>query len=392
MNEAESQVPQPAPPPDKQGRGWAWGLLALLLVLLGLGVAPRLERERALDRRAEESRQPPLVATTRVRRATAKAELTLPGTVLPIQRASLHARITGFVGRVHVELGDKVRAGQVLAELEAPELQAECHRARARLDETERNLEFARASSERNQTLAREGNVSHEVSEEARARANSAEAALKSAKAEVERLEALYAYRRVVAPFDGLIVRRNVDPGALVTAGSTSGVTSLFELAQTHALKVYVDVPQSLAQDIRPGLEARISTLDAPARALPGQVVRTSGVLDPGTRTLLTEVQLSNEHGLFAGAFVRVRLLIERDVPPLLIPASALAARREGMTVLVVDAANAVHQRVVVLGRDLGSQVEVLEGVSEADLVVLSPPDTLNEGSVVRVAQGQAAL
>ncbi|WXH27521.1 Multidrug resistance protein MdtA [Myxococcus stipitatus] len=392
MSEPESQVPPVAPPPDKQGRGWAWGLGALLLALLGLGVAPRLERERALDRRAEESKQPPLVATTRVRRATAKAELTLPGTVLPIQRASLHARITGFVGRVHVELGDKVRAGQVLAELEAPELQAECHRARARLDETERNLEFARASSERNQTLAREGNVSHEVSEEARARANSAEAALKSAKAEVERLEALYAYRRVVAPFDGLIVRRNVDPGALVTAGSTSGVTSLFELAQTHALKVYVDVPQSLAQDIRPGLEARISTLDAPARGLLGRVVRTSGVLDPGTRTLLTEVQLSNEQGLFAGAFVRVRLLIERDVPPLLVPASALAARREGMTVLVVDAANAVHQRVVVLGRDLGSQVEVLEGVSESDLVVLSPPDTLNEGSVVRVAQGQAAL
>ncbi|QSQ17545.1 efflux RND transporter periplasmic adaptor subunit [Myxococcus landrumensis] len=387
-NETEPRVP----PPAKPGRGWAWGLGAALLVLLSLGVAPRLERERALDRRAEESRQPPLVATVPVRRATSKAELTLPGTVLPIQKASLHARISGFVGRIHVELGDKVRAGQLLAEIEAPELQAECKRARARLDETERNLEFAQASAERNQTLAREGNVSHEASEEARARANSAEAALKGAKAEVERLEALYAYRRVVAPFEGLIVRRNVDPGALVTAGSATGVTSLFEMAQTHALKVYVDVPQSLASDIHPGLEARITTLDAPARALPGRVVRTSGVLDPGTRTLLTEVQLTNEHGLFAGAFVRVRLLIERDVPPLLVPASALAARREGMTLLVVDAANAVQQRVVVLGRDLGSQVEVLEGVSEADRVVLSPPDTLGEGSVVRVAQGQAAL
>ena len=331
------------------------------------------------------------MATARVRRAEPTAELTLPGTVLPIQRASLHARLNGFVGRIHVELGDRVRAGQLLAELEAPELQAECHRARARLDETERNLAFARASAERGQILAREGTVSHEVAEEARARANSAEAALKSAKAEVERLEALYAYRRVVAPFDGLIVRRNVDRGALVTAGSGSGVTSLFEIAQTHALKVYVDVPQSLAHDIRPGLEARISTLDAPARAFPGRVVRTAGVLDPATRTLLTEVQLSNESGLFAGAFVRVRLLFERDTPPMLIPASALAARREGPSVLLVDEANAIQQRVVVLGRDLGAQVEVLDGLSVEDRVVLSPPDTLGDGRVVRVAEGHAA-
>lgn len=375
-----------------RGGRWPWVFAALLLVLLGLGVAPRLERSRALDRRGAEASLPPLVATARVTRSESKAELTLPGTVLPIQRASLHARINGFVGRIHVDLGDRVRAGQLLAELEAPELQAECHRARARLEETERNLELAHVSARRGQLLAGEGNVSHEVAEEARARANSAEAALKSAKAEVERLDALYAYRRVVAPFDGVIVRRNVDRGALVTAGSGNGMTSLFELAQTHTLKVYVDVPQSLAHDIRPGLEAQISTLEAPARALPGRVVRTAGVLDPGTRTLLTEVQLANAEALFAGSFVRVRLRFEREAPPMLIPASALAVRREGPTVLVVGEANAVQQRVVVLGRDLGAHVEVMDGLSAEDRVVLSPPDTLGDGRVVRVAEGRAAL
>ncbi|CAM4371058.1 MULTISPECIES: efflux RND transporter periplasmic adaptor subunit [Myxococcus] len=391
MTEQTPGVDAAAPDAAARGGRWPWVFAALLLVLLGLGVAPRLERSRALDRREAEARLPPLVATARVTRSEPKAELTLPGTVLPSQRASLHARINGFVGRIHVDLGDRVRAGQLLAELEAPELQAECHRARARLDETERNLELARASARRGQILAGEGNVSHEVAEEARARANSAEASLKSAKAEVERLEALYAFRRVVAPFDGVIVRRNVDRGALVTAGSGSGMTSLFELAQTHTLKVYVDVPQSLAHDIRPGLEARIFTLDAPARALPGRVVRTAGVLDPGTRTLLTEVQLANTEALFAGSFVRVRLLIEREAPPMLIPASALAVRREGPTVLVVGEANAVQQRVVVLGRDLGAHVEVMDGLSAEDRVVLSPPDTLGDGRVVRVAEGRAA-
>ncbi len=372
--------------------GWPWVLAAFLLVLLGFGVAPRLEKKEALDRREAGARQPPLVAAARVRRAEPKAELTLPGTVLPIQSASLHARLNGFVGRIHVELGDKVREGQLLAELEAPELQADRYRARARVDETERNLELARVSAERNETLAREGNVSHEVADDARARANSAEAALKSAKAELERLDALYAYRHVVAPFDGLITRRNVDRGALVTAGSGNGVTSLFEIAQVQTLKVYVDVPQSLAHDIRPGLEARISTLAAPARALPAKVVRTAGALDPATRTLRTEVQFSNEGGLFAGAFVRVRLLIERDSPPMLIPASALAVRREGPYVLVVGETDAVQQRTVVLGRDLGAQVEVLDGLSAEERVVLSPPDTLGDGLVVRVAEGHAAL
>lgn len=367
-------------------------LAASVLGLLGAGVVPRLEKKQALDRREAESREPPRVAVTRILRAESKTDLTLPGTVLPIQSATLHARLNGFVGRIHVDLGDRVREGQVLAELEAPELQAELLRARARLDETERNLELSRVSASRHQQLAQEGISSQEAADDARARTNSAEAAMKSARAEVERLEAMYAFRHVVAPFEGIITRRNVDRGALVTAGSGTGVTSLFELAQTKTLKVYVDVPQSLARDIRPGLNAELSTHEAPARVFHGRVTRTAGALDSATRTLRTEVQLPNQGELLAGSFVRVRLVIEREAPPLLIPASALAVRREGPHVFVVDEAGTIQQRPIVLGRDLGPQVEVLDGLSGEERVVMSPPDTLGNGLIVRVAEGRHSL
>jgi multidrug efflux system membrane fusion protein len=365
--------------------GLVFGLFALATVLVA-GVLPRLERRRALDARAVELHGPPRVSIQPVRRGPAQSELVLPGTTLPEQNTVIHARLDGFVHQLHADLGDSVREGRLLALLQAPELEADLARARARLGELERNLTLSRTSADRHARLAESGISSQEAADEARARANSAEAALDASRAEVSRLGALYAYRRVVAPFDGVITRRSVDRGALVKSASTA----LFEIAQTRTLKVFVDVPQSLAADVQPGLRARVFAPETPDRIVEGQVVRTARALDPATRTLRTEIHLPGGGPLLSGAFVRVGLQVPRTTAPLLIPAVALVTRKEGPRALVVTSGR-VQQRVLVLGRDMGVDVEVLGGLHDDDQVVLSPPDDLADGTPVQATPPRPA-
>lgn len=367
----------------RPGLGLLFGVAALA-ALVAAGVIPRLQRERALDARAAQLRGPPRVAVAAARLGAPQSELVLPGTALPAESTVIHARLDGFVGRLSADLGDQVREGQLLALLQAPELEAELGRAQARLGELDRNLTLSRASAERHARLASGGISSQEAADEARARANSAEASLDSNRAEVGRLSALYSYRRVVAPFAGTITRRNVDRGALVKASDTA----LFEIAQTRTLKVFIDVPQSLAGDVRTGMQAEVFAPEAPARVATGKVVRTAGALDPATRTLRTEVHLPGEGRLLAGAFVRVRLKVQRTTPPVMVPASALAMRKEGPRVVVLLADRRVQQRKVLPGRDMGAEIELLEGLQGGERVVLSPGDDLQDGAEVTVAEG----
>jgi RND family efflux transporter MFP subunit len=362
-------------------RRWPGVLLGLALVaaVLAAGVIPRLDRRRALDTRAAELAGPARVAVSPVRRGQPRSELVLPGTALPAQNTVIHARLDGFVHQLHADLGDSVREGRLLALLQAPELEADLARARARLVELERNLELSRTSATRHAALAESGISSQEAADEARARANSAEASLDASRAEVSRLGTLYAYRRVVAPFDGVIIRRSVDRGALVKAASTP----LFEISQTDTLKVFVDVPQTLASDVQPGLTARVFAPETPDRIAEGKVVRTARSLDPTTRTLRTEIHLPGGGPLLAGAFVRVRLQIDRTTAPMLIPTVALVTRKEGPRAMVLGAGSRVQQRPLILGRDMGADVEVLGGLQPDEQVVLSPPDDLADGATV---------
>ncbi len=365
------------------GLGVLFGIAALA-ALVAAGVIPRLQRQRALDARAAQLKGPPRVAVAEARLGSPQSELVLPGTALPAQSTVIHARLDGFVGKLSADLGDKVREGQLLAVLQAPEIEAELSRTRARLGEVERNLTLTRASAERHARLASGGISSQEAADEARARANSAEAGVEAGQADVGRLSALYAYRRVVAPFDGVITRREVDRGALVKGGTTA----LFEIAQTNTLKVFIDVPQSLAGEVRTGMQAEVFAPEAPARAASGKVVRTAGALDPSTRTLRTEVHLPGGGALLAGSFVRVRLKVQRAVPPVMVPTSALAMRKEGPRVVVLLADRRVQQRTVVPGRDMGAEIELLQGLQGGERVVLSPGDDLQDGAVVTVAEG----
>ncbi len=321
-----------------------------------------------------------------VRRGEPRSELVLPGTALPAQSTVIYARLDGFVHQLHADLGDSVRENRLLALLQAPELEADLARARARLVELERNLQLSHASADRHARLAESGISSQEAADEARARANSAEASLDASRAEVSRLGSLYAYRRVTAPFDGVITRRTVDRGALVKSTSTA----LFEIAETATLKVFVDVPQTLAPDVRPGLVARVFAPEAPERIVEGKVVRTSRSLDPATRTLRTEIHLPGSGPLLAGSFVRVRLQVQRSNAPLLIPAVALVTRKEGPRAMVVAAGGRVQQRTLIVGRDMGVDVEVLGGLQDGDKVVLSPPDELADGATVEASEVRA--
>jgi multidrug efflux system membrane fusion protein len=385
-------LPASDPPrtlPSSSSRNWLIAFVILVAVggLVGAGVVPRLARRQALDLRQAASAEPPRVAVAQARRGAVSSDLVLPGTALPAQSAVVYARLDGFVDKLLVDLGDEVKEGQLLAVLQAPELEAELARARSRQGEAERNLTLSRTSAERHARLATTGISSREAADEAQARANSAEAALEGGNAENARLSAVYAYRRVLAPFAGVITRRGVDRGTLVK----SSATALFEIAQTGTLKIFVDVPQTLAGDIRPGLPAQVFAPEAPDRKFAGKVVRTAGALDPSTRTLRSEIHLPGEGGLLAGSYVRVKLTVGRASAPVVVPAAALVTRKEGQRVLVLDAGNVVNPRTVVTGRDLGEEIEVLDGLSGSERVVLSPPDDLKPGAKVSVAEGRRA-
>lgn len=375
-------------PPRRRSR-LLWITLLLLGVggLLWAGVAPRLARQKALDVRQVAAAGPPRVAVVQARRGDANATLVLPGLALPALSTVVYARLDGFVDKLLVDLGDQVREGQLLAVLHAPELEAELARASSRMGEVERNLALSRTSADRHERLAATGISSREAADEAQARANSAEAALEGGRAEQSRLAALYAYRKVLAPFDGVITRRGVDKGALVK----SSATALFDIAQTRTLKVFLDVPQTLAPEIKPGLVAQVFTPEAPERRFAGKVVRTSRALDPSTRTLRTEIHLPNDGGLLAGAYVRVQLTVARTTAPVVIPVATLVTRKEGQRVLVLQPGNVIAARTVATGRDLGEGVEILDGLAGGERLVISPPDDLQDGAVVTVVEGRRA-
>jgi len=369
----------------KSGRS-AWPVLATIVAALAgavvIGVGPRLEQRDARARTLEQVTGPRRVRVAAVRAGDEKHELTLPASSTPIRQSTLYSKSTGFVRRYLVDLGDRVTAGQVLAEIAAPETDEEIRLAKARLAEARANVGLHQATSERTRSLAGEGAASRQEADDAQTIANSAGALVATRKADLQRLRALREYQQIVAPFDGVITRRLVDSGALVGPAGAGGAP-MFEIADTSMLRVVVEVPDSHASDVRVGGAAELYSPRDPTRVVQGVVTRTSGVLDPSTRTLRVEVDVPGDEVL-PGSFVYVRLHVPRARPVPTIPASALVVRKEGTLVARV-AGGVVTLVPVKLGRDLGKEIEVLEGVAAGDEVVLQPPDTLESGQAVEV-------
>jgi RND family efflux transporter MFP subunit len=379
---------------------------ALLFVILALvGLLPRLHLWRRLDQQAQvEKNKAPAVTTARPERAPVVVDVPLPGTTEPLLTTGIYARTDGYLKARYVDIGDHVKAGQLLADITAPEVDQQLSQTLGTLAQGKANVVRLQADLNLAQTTLRRfvaigvGAVTQQEIDEraasqktAQKAVDAAEATVHANQADVDRLRELQGFQRVYAPFDGIITARNVDPGSLISAGSTSVTTQLFSLAQVDTLRIFVFVPQTYAFDVQVGQSADVTLREQPDRVFKGIVTRTAGAIDPASRTLLTEVDVPNRDGaLLSGSYVTVHFKIQRSEPPLLIPGPAMLAGSQGTRVAVVGADDTLHYRPVTIGRDFGDRVEVLGGLEESDVIVTDVPGGIADGAKVRPRPAQA--
>ncbi len=365
------------------------GVALVIVAGLALGVIPRLRAQSKLVAATQEVTLRTVTVTNATRLASS-VQLALPGDVRAFEETKIYARADGYLLKWNSDIGAKAEAGQVLAEIDTPELDQELNQSRAALAQAHANLVLARSSAERWQRLLKDRAVSQQEVDEKTSALAAREADVKAAEAAVARLEKLSSFKEVRAPFAGTITRRHVDTGALIRAGGNA--SALFDLAQTDTLRVQVNVPQAYLRDIAIGSTVAIAVAEYPGRAFPGKVLRTSGAFDATTRTMLTEIEVPNRNGgLFPGIHVDVELTLAQDNPPIVVPARAVIIRGEGLQVAEVDDANAIRLQKVQAGRDLGRTVEIVSGLSDGARIVTNPTDTLVEGMPVRIAGTQTA-
>jgi RND family efflux transporter MFP subunit len=376
----------------------AFFAVAVLVGLFLIGTLPRLRHGAALAAEAHETATArPRVTTALARRAEPQAARTLPGNAEAFQQASLYGRTNGYVKRWLVDIGDKVKAGDLLAEIAAPDVDAQLEQARGNLLQSKANLlkakadeTYAKSEEARNQALIRRQAVSQSefdsqiaTTRSATAQVEATAASIKVNEANVQKLLVLQSFQKLTAPFSGVITARNLDTGNLVVADNASG-KELYHVAQIDPLRVFVDVPQVFASEVRVGQEAVVFRREESNRHFTGKVTRTTNALDPNTRTLRTEVDVPNPDGaLLPGMYLQVTFALKREEAPVLVPTAALVIRTGGPKVAVLGEGQKVHYREVQLGRDYGAEVEVIAGLSGGETVVLHPGDDLPEGTAV---------
>jgi len=379
-----------------------------------VGIVPRVRRAAELSA-AVEAPQNRLLGVSVVvpRPAPAATDLDLPGNIQAIQETPIYARVDGYLRQRFADIGDRVERGQVLAEIDTPELdqqvsqaEATVSQARASLAQTEAsvqqakaNLELARISAERWAALLADGAVARQDVDERRSQYDAARASTDAARANVDatranmaaiaanlqRLRALESFKKVVAPYSGIVTARTVDRGALITAGSGGASVPLFRIAQIDTLRILVNVPQTFVRSIAPGQEARIVVREFPGRVFAGKVSRDASALDATSRTLLTEVLVPNtDLTLKPGMYAQVKFSVVGPDPPFLIPATALLIRAEGPQVALVRDDDTVYFQKVELGRDLGTTVEVVSGLKGDERLIINVPDGLKQGTTIR--------
>jgi membrane fusion protein, multidrug efflux system len=364
-------------------------LIALAAALLTMGIVPRLHASSALTLQAA-AQQAPSVAVIRPVSAPALQELLLPGSVMPFADASIYARTSGYLEHWYADIGTRVKTGETLAVIQTPELDAQLAQARADEATAQANFSYARVTSQRWQQMLATQSVSQQDADTRASDMQAKQAMLQSAQANVRRLSELVSYEKVTAPFDGVVTARNVDVGALVTAGGSPGLAAtpgeLFHVEQTDMLRVFVDVPQNDAQYITPDTSVYLSVQQYPGKRFAAKVARSAGSIDPTSRTLRVEVDVDNRDGaLLPGAYVQVHLALRNATPALELPVSALLFRPDGVTIAVVDNANRTALRTVTVGRDFGTRMEVTTGLAATDRVIDNPGDSITAGQAVHV-------
>jgi membrane fusion protein, multidrug efflux system len=371
-------------PPVRLGR-IATIIVVLVIIGVAAGLLPRWHARRSLQAE-EKADSVPTVSI--ISAAVSKPDFStpLPAEVEPFIQASIHAQASGYLKNWYADIGDKVTNGQLLAEIETPELDQQILQAQANLDQAKAALSLSKITADRWVELLKTASVSDQETAEKTSDLALKKAAVEAADASLQRLNQLKIFDRITAPFDGTVTLRNTDIGQLINANTGP---ELFRLAQVNPLRVYVQVPQPLIHAIMPGQTAQLTFQELPGRIFEAKVTRTAGAVDPASRTLQVQLEADNSHGeILSGSYAQVRFgEIPSTVPVLVLSDTALIFRAQGMQIAVVGSDNQVKLHSVTLGRDFGNTVEVLSGLNAADRVVNNPSDSIADGDQVEIAQ-----
>lgn len=363
-----------------------WGIIAAIaaVVIAVAGIAIRLWQDHETAQWTDDQAVPTVQVLT-LKGARAGAALNLPGEVQAFTNAPIYAQVSGYVRKWYVDIGARVKKGQLLAELDIPDIAGQAAAARANLVNAQAAQKLSAETAARWKALFAQGAVSRQDFDTKIADLDSKNAAVAAARANLFSMSSQESFRRLVAPFDGVVTSRSIDNGALVTVGNSA--TPLFTVADQSKLRIYVRVPQNYASYIRPGMEVSFTVPQYPNRSFKATLAASAGAVASATGTVLTQFTLDNADGtLQPGAYAEVKFPLPSGADGIHVPATALMFRDEGMQVAVVDSSGHVHLKTVKVLRDMGSAMDVAGGVSPADRIIDNPPDSLREGDLVRVA------
>jgi membrane fusion protein, multidrug efflux system len=362
-------------------------LVLILLVAGGITLLARVNHEHALAKETE-TEAVPTVAVVHPLAEKPDEELVLPGSLQAYEESPIYARTNGYLVRWYKDIGSRITKGELLAKIDTPEVDQELNQSRAARQQSVAQLELAKISADRWENLRKSDSVSAQEADQQTSGYKQSQANLAAADANVRRLEQLEGFKEVYAPFTGVLTKRNVDPGALINAGAGAAGRELFDIARVDPLRVYTSVPQAYAPYIKVGAKTYVTLQEFPGQKFLATVARTAESIDPATRTLLTEVDVPNKDGrLLPGSFGEVHFAVGSNVNKVTIPVNTMLFRAEGSRVAVIGPNNKVELRPINIGRDYGTSLEILGGVSPSDQIVVNPSDSLEEGQPVNVAQ-----
>jgi RND family efflux transporter MFP subunit len=361
--------------------------LAIIAAVVIGGIVPRLRAKEALQK-ATYDLAVPTVNVAHPKQGAPQTEIILPGNMQAFTDSPIYARTNGYLKKWYVDIGGRVKVGQLLAEIETPEVDQQLQQARSQLNTAKANFNLAQITSNRYQELKGTDSVAQQDVDNALGSERANAAIVSAAEYQVRYLEQLESFKNIYAPFDGIITARNTDVGHLINSGAGTPAAEMFHIAAIHTLRVYINVPQQFSPAAKTGLPATLTLQEFPGRQFKGKLVRTANAIDLATRTLLVEVDVDNPTGeLLPGAFAEVHLAVPSGAPTFILPVSALIFRAQGLQVGVVKDGNRAQLANIILGRDFGSEVEVVSGIQADDQVIVNPPDSLISGEEVRVAQ-----
>jgi RND family efflux transporter MFP subunit len=382
------------PRQDKpRARRWVAVLAALAVVAIVIGgIIPRKRAEADLAKETEEMAVPS-VSIIHPRRSSPVNEVVLPANVQAYIDSPIYARTNGYLKKWFVDIGSHVKQGQLLAEIETPEVDQQLRQARADLQTAEANLALAKITADRYTGLLKTDSVSKQDADNAQGNYAAQNATVHAAEANVKRLEELQSFEKIYAPFEGVITFRNTDIGHLIDSGSSGGTrTELFHIAQPDKLRVYVNVPEIYAPAAKAGLQADLMLSEFPGRRFPGTLVRTADAIDQTTRTLLVEIRVNNPTGtLFSGAYAEVHLKLPNAISSFILPVNTLIFRSQGLQVAEVSDGRHAELKSISIGHDYGTEVEVVSGLTGNESIIVNPPDSIVSGQQVRVVNPPGA-